>query len=394
MLSFKLNRKHFINTPLKNIFLLCFCSICLSVHAADTLTVSRLLNRILSLSINNNHDDIVGILPSFINDVSRYSEQKKDCTIFYNLITAQILQQYSSKLSEQDQQKADSFIQTTKNCLPHFQNNSGRPTWNFWRTDTIFTFPYSWWIPALRGNITLPDDMDDTVLTIPLLQTDDSTAIAVHQLMQRYTNQKKLQTTNTAYHEFKAYSAWFGKKFPVVFDVSVLCNILQFVHNYQLPMSSADTASIQFIIQTIQRKDYKKRPAFISPYYPEEAIVIYHYSKLLQTHGYNDLEPFRKLLIDAAIGLFNQTNNKLEQLILSNAIMKMGGQSPILYSFSEAVINEIEKNDFSFFTGNIPSYFQHTLKSISNSLHLLQYRHYCPAWNDALLIENILLREN
>lgn len=386
--------RHFIYTNLKIPFLFCCCIIFISAHADDTLLVSRLLNRILTLSTYSKNEDIPGLLPSFINDVPRYSEHKKDNTIFYNLITAQILQQYQLRLSDPDQQKVDSIIQTTKNCLPYFKNKSGRPTWNFWRTDTSFTFPYSWWIPALRGNITLPDDMDDTVLAIPLLNKDDSTAHEVHQLMQQYINQEKLSTTNTAYHTFKAYSAWFGKKFPVVFDVSVLCNVLQFVHQYQLPMNTADSASIQVIIKTIQRKDFLKRPAFVSPYYPQSAIILYHYSKLLQSHCYKDMEPYRKSLIETATKIFHQTNNKLEQLILSNAIMKMGGQCPTMYSFSEAVINEIEKNDFSFFMGNIPSYFQHTLKSLSNSLSLLQYRHYCPAWNDALMIENILLREN
>ncbi len=373
---------------------MCTCALCLQVHAADSVVVSRLLHRILSLSAVSKQNDHAGLLPSFINDVPRYSEHKKDYTIFYNLITAQILQQYRYRLSASNQQTLDSFIHRTKNCLPYFQHASGRPTWNFWATDTSFNFPYSWWIPALRGNITLPDDMDDTVMAIPLLSKDDSIANEVHELMQQYINRKKLYTTSAAYHNFNAYSAWFGKKIPVVFDVSVLCNILQFVHQYQLPMRAADSASLQLIIQTIQRKDFLRRPAFISPYYPQSAIIIYHYSKLLQFNSYKEMEPFRKLLIETAVELFNHTNNKFEQLILSNAILKMGGESPIGYSFSEAVIKEIEINDFSFFTGNIPSYFQHTIKSLSNGLRLLQYRHYCPAWNDALIIENILLQYN
>lgn len=378
---------------MKRFITILLCLFFWHANAGEPVTVSWLLNRIISQQDNRESGNFKALFPSYINDIARYSEHKKDQTIFYNLLTAQLLQQYRTYFSIADQIKIDTFIAQTQTCLPSFQNNTGRLTWNFWRTDTSFRFPYSWWIPALRGSVTLPDDMDDTVMALALVDTDKSTAKQIHLLMQQYINRGKLHTTSSAYKNYPAYSAWFGKKFPVVFDVSVLCNVLLFVHNSGLAMSHADSASLQLIIETIQRKDHIQRPAFISPYYPQTAIIIYHLSKLLQTNSFPPLEPFRQILIGTTESLYQKSDNLLEQIILNNAIMKMGSAAMGLNRVDIDKIEGIEKNDYSFFTGNIPSYFQHTLKSISNSVRLMQYRHYCPAWNDALLLENMLLQE-
>lgn len=378
---------------MKRLIAVLSCLIFLQANAGEPVTVNWLLNRIISQKDEREVGAVQALLPSYINDIARYSEHKKDQTIFYNLILVQLLQQYRQHFSANEQQRIDTFMAHTQNCLPYFKNKSGRITWNFWRTDTSFRFPYSWWIPALRGAVTLPDDMDDTVMALALTQNTDSTLKHLHALMQQYINRGNLHTTSAAYKDCQAYSAWFGKKFPVVFDVSVLCNVLLFVHNNKLEMSKADSASLQLIIKTIQREDYIRRPAFVSPYYPKTATIIYHFSKLLQTNRFTELEAHRKTLIEAATSLYKKSDNILEQIILSNAIMKMGSSIAPLKSVYREEIAVIEKNDYSFFTGNIPSYFQHTLKSISNGFRLMQYRHYCPAWNVGLLLENILLQE-
>lgn len=375
------------------LFAVLLCLISLATKAGEPVTASWLLKRITTQKDTRETGTLNALLPSYINDIPRYNEHKKDQTIFYNLITAQLLHQYRTSFAARDQQSIDSFLALTKNCLHHFQNNSGRHTWNFWRTDTSFRFPYSWWIPALRGNVTLPDDMDDTVLALALVDRADSVITQAHLLMQQYINRGHLHTTSSAYQDYPAYSAWFGKKFPVVFDISVLCNVLLFVHNNRLIMSDADNAGLQLIIKTIERNDHIRRPVFVSPYYPQTAIIIYHISKLLQTNSFSALEPFRQSLTVSALDLYQKTNDKLEQIILSNAIMKMGGLVGAMPVMHTDQIASIEKSNYAFFTGNIPSYFQHTLKSISNGFRIMQYRHYCPAWNDALLLENLLLQE-
>ena len=83
----------------------------------------------------------------------------------------------------------------------------------------------------------------------------------------------------------------------------------------------------------------------------------------------------------------------MEKIILSNAILKWGYTPPDLVL---PAINEIEKsveqNNFSFFIANLPSYFKDILKWLATRQHLGFYNYYCPAFNDALLLEYLILK--
>ena len=117
------------------------------------------------------------------------------------------------------------------------------------------------------------------ILFLGLLMNDENkdSAEALHQLMQSYINNNPpLKTTYKIYQNDSAYSTWFGKKFPVVFDVSVMCNVLSFVQENNLQWTKADSASLKYIIKTIQRNDIVKHPAFVSPYYANTSIILYH----------------------------------------------------------------------------------------------------------------------
>jgi len=140
------------------------------------------------------------------------------------------------------------------------KNKSGRNTYNFWRTDSSYTFPYTGWIHLIKSNTALPDDMDDTVFGMLALQADKKSAEQLHALMQFYinTNTANQKSIEPAYKKFHAYSTWFGKKFPVVFDVAVLCNILSFVQQNNLQWTHADSASLQLIVAVCNNGDYKK----------------------------------------------------------------------------------------------------------------------------------------
>jgi hypothetical protein len=213
-------------------------------------------------------------------------------------------------------------------------------------------------------------------------------------MMQHYINSKTpLKTTYRIYQEDSAYSAWFGKKFPVVFDVSVMCNVLGFVQQYDLQWTSADSASLQHIIKTIQRNDIEKHPAFISPYYANTAIILYHLARLMRIKPINELELIKPQLILRANERLKATNNLFEKIILSSALIKWDQHPPQL-QISINDFKQIEQNDLPFFIGNIPSYFNRSWKGKFIDLRLLMYNHYCPAWNDCLLLEYLLLSEN
>jgi hypothetical protein len=75
-------------------------------------------------------------------------------------------------------------------------------------------------------------------------------------------------------------------------------------------------------------------------------------------------------------------------MILGNALLKWK------ISIPPVAINasEIEKNDLPFFVGNIPSIFSLIFKKTLSRKKIGFYYHYCPAYNDVLLLEHLVLK--
>src|SRR6202008_510002 len=111
-----------------------------------------------------------------------------------------------------------------------------------------------------------------------------------------------------------AYSTWFGKKMPVVFDVSVLCNVLSFVQLNNLPWTKADSASLELIVKTIQRGDIIKHAVFVSPYYGNTSIILYHLARLMSIKPISRLEQLKPGLISLAQERLHAAGDPLEKI--------------------------------------------------------------------------------
>lgn len=360
------------------------------IFSQDSITVDYLLDKIETQQLKRNDFFIEGVFPSYVHASRKFNTKKKDNTIFYNTLVAYVLKDNYDKFSPEQKVICDSIIKRSEKASVYFKNKT-RNTYNFWRTDTATKFHYSWWLPIFEGKNSLPDDMDDTVLGLLMNDENKDSAKALHQLMQAYINRKPpLKTTYKVYQNDSAYSTWFGKKFPVVFDVSVMCNVLSFVQQNNLRWTKADSASLQYIIKTIQRNDIVKHPAFVSPYYANTSIILYHLARLMSIKRIPELENIKPQLIQIANDELKSTDNVFEKIILSSALIKWNEQPPQL-NISVNDFKNIEQNDLPFFIGNIPSYFKRCIKEKFIDLRLLMYNHYCPAWNDCLLLEYLLL---
>lgn len=375
------------------LFIVCLQIISLLCKAQDSVLVDHLIKRIAALQTTNDNFFLPGIFPSYISNNENFSTKKRDNNIFFNGLVAYTLNDIRPYLKPQEQQEIEA---TLNNANPVFQKfkNKYRNTYNFWRTDSAYEYPYAGVLKFTR-KISLPDDMDDTVLSLLATDADDSTAKAVHALMQQFVNSdsNKVRSMLDVYDRLPAYSTWFGKKFPVVFDVSVLCNILSFVQAYNLEWTSADTASLAVITATIKHNYHISLPVYASPYYPQTSLILYHIARLMSVKKIPELEALKtKLVIDAAKQLA-QSDNLLERVILSSAILKWGYMPPNIALPSTAEItNTIEQNDFCFFTGNIPSYFKDVSRFIATKKKIGFFYHYCPAYNDVLLLEYLTLK--
>lgn len=367
----------------------------LNVFAQDSMYINYLVKRISEQQIKKDKFFMPGIFPSYISGREKFNTKKVDNTIFYNLLIYYNINEYYPLLNDENKKLADDINNNTKKLLPKFKNKNGRNTYNYWRTDSTFRFPYTWWIPIVRGHVSLPDDMDDTVLGQLANDATDSVASQIHALMQQYINTNgNLKTTYSTYKKYKTYSTWFGKKVPVVFDVCVLCNVLTFIEKEHLPFSATDIAAVDLMVKTIETNDYIKHPHFVSPYYGKTSLILYHLSRLMSAGKINELEKFKSQLIDEATSQLNNSDNVLEKIILSSALIKWGEKPAVLILPPVAQIkNEIEKNNFPFFIGNIPSYLKQPFKENMINRNMLLFYHYCPAWNDALLLEYILLSQ-
>lgn len=362
------------------------------VVAQDSLTVDYLLDKIETQQLKHNSYFIEGLFPSYINARRKFKTKKKDNTIFYNTLVAYVLEDNYNKFSPEQKVVCDSIIARSKRASAYFKNKT-RNTYNFWRTDTAVKFNYSWWLPIFKGNSALPDDMDDTVLGLLMRTENKDSAEVLHRFMQAYINNKPpLKTTYKIYQNDSAYSTWFGKEFPVVFDVSVMCNVLDFIQQNNLQWTKADSASLKHIITTIERNDIVKHPAFISPYYANTSIILYHLARLMSIKPVKELENIKSQLIQTAQRQLQLSDNIFEKVILNIALIKWQ-QKPQPLNIDMNDFRNIEQNDLPFFIGSIPSYLNRSIKGKFIDLRLLMYNHYCPAWNDCLLLEYILLKQ-
>jgi len=371
--------------------------LCKGADAQADTTAIYLLHRIALSQNTTDNFFIKGIFPSYIARGEAFTTKKKDNNIFYNGLVFYTLRHTHPYLNDAGQQLADSIYSTALQPFGKFKNKKGRNTYNFWRTDSVYTFPYTWWIHLLRGNTALPDDMDDTVLGLMANNNDSANAQAVHKLMQQYINSDTAnkKSIEKKYRGYKAYSTWFGKKFPVVFDVCVLANVLTFVQEYNLPWTAADTASLNLIIAAVQNGDYISRPRFVSPYYGRASIILYHLARLMSVKKIPALESIKPALHDAALQIAQQSTNTLEKIIACTALMKWGYTAPVIkLPLPVAIPAQIEQNDMPFFIGNIPSYFPNGLKAFFMRTGTGLFYHYCPAYNDALLLEYIVLLQS
>lgn len=365
-------------------------------QAQDSKYIDFLMHRISEQQVQYDSFFLPGIFPSYVSNKQKFSNKKGDNNMFYNGLITVLLNDLRSELDENNQRILDSINLRNAPLLKRFANKSGRPTYNYWRTDSTFVFPYTWWVPVLRGFVTLPDDMDDTVYGLMSLNAPDSTARKAHELMQSFVNsdQKKVKGWPKKYNSIPAYSVWFGKKFPVLFDVTVLSNVLFFVQKNNLPWTKADSASLALIVKVLKNGDHMTKPIFSSPNYGTSILILYHLSTLMSVKPIPELENIKQeLMMDAALA-YQNTNNVLEKIVLGITFLRWGYLPPEIELPSiNQWTTQIEENDMVSFVANIFSYFPKILMKELVKREWGIFYPYCPAYNNALVLEYLLLRQ-
>jgi hypothetical protein len=304
-------------------WLVCFWCI---AYAASSQPIQEadLVQRIFELQKLQRPLLLEGIIPSYVARKPIMSEAKINNNIFFNDLLIVTLQNLEPSLRHH-KAVVDSIIQRARVPFHKFANRKGRGTYNFWRTDSAYAFPYGWWVNVFHSDYAPPDDLDVTALSMLALANDSSSIARIHMIMQSYThNGKKSRSVDKNYQSFHFYSSWFGKKFPVVLDVCVLTNVLYMVQSQNLRWTKADSASLDLIVASIQNRDIVRQPLGISPYYGKTSLLLYHISRLMYVRAIPKLEALKPTLYALALNELEHQEDLLEKIIISTALMKWG----------------------------------------------------------------------
>lgn len=354
--------------------------------------VLELLQHIRREQSTGGRDFTAGGFPSFREYQGRKGIYKNDDNVFFTGLVLMTLREHYPSFSPQQQLLADSIIRDALPSFHHFRNLQGRQTFNFWPTDPPVIFPDGGWLNLFNRPRALPDDLDATSISLLALDVPDSVASSVHQVMQEFSNNGRweLKKTFPEYDTMEVYSTWFGKKIPVDMDASVVCNILNMVNRYQLELSGVDSASISFLARIIRNRHHQSHPVKVSPYYGTTALILYHYSRLMEHAAYPVLEELKPQLINDALGEYNKATTLPEKIILRTALHRWGTEAPE----DTIMLSDLEKDlgdaPFVFFIANMGAIFPEGIAHRVATGNAGRFNYYCPAYNYTLMLENLM----
>lgn len=365
-----------------------------AAYAADSLPTNQVLARIRYLQKMQSGDFPAGIFPAY-REYNHRTVAKADDNPFFTGLIALTLQNLRAYLSPAEQAVCDSICADAQPAYRLYRNKKGRPTWNFWRTNPTVVFPHSGWINLMNRTHALPDDIDDTNIILLASGAAGDTVKAVHGLMQAHTNtgknRKKMRYKE--YQGIEAYSTWFGISFPVDIDVCVLSNVLYTFLRYNIPFTHADSASLQFICTAIDNGHYITKPSYVSPHYARTPIILYHISRLMEAGRLEALEQRRPGLIAEARRQFDAAKNPVDKIMLATVLMRWGQAVPaMIWQVEAGIFPYFENNDFSFFVASMTSILPDPLRQWLGSTGTGRFFYYCPAYNDLLLLEYLVLQ--
>lgn len=353
--------------------------------------VDSLVSLLSSMQVKRDDFYFGGTFPVY-RRYGRAVRLKQDNSIFFTGLIALVLKETRGALSPSASRVGDSILSRAVASYVHFRNPSGAPTFNFWRADPPLIFPNSWFLNHFDETNQLPDDLDDTAILWLTMDAPDSTVRRVKALMEAHANgvTNRIRNTLPEYRNLPAYSTWFGVKMPVDFDFCVLCNVLYFVSSYGLPLSVQDSASVEYLRQVIVRGQWLDRAAYVAPHYGRPPILLYHISRLLTRLSVPALDTLKPALLADARAAYGHSDNWLDSVLLSTAVIRLGGAPPPLPRFSEAALQDHWP---TFFVASFSAYFPQFFKRMLLHSQVIKYYFSCPAYRVALYLENQVLRE-
>lgn len=331
--------------------------------------------------------DETGLFPSVRrNDAIGY--KRPDTNVFFTALTVFTLQNLRNDISPDSQLLIDQIQQRAVQAYPIFQNKEGLNTYNFWPTRPSRHFPTGYLFHRFE-HFRIPDDIDDTAMVYLTTNPSPETQLGLKTKLAQHANgsqPQRIQNTYADYRELRAYSTWFGKNMGVDFDACALSNILYCIYQYGLPRNQHDADSLTYLRSIVESGRYTTEPFRCAPHYARTSLIIYHLARLMAAFPIPELEPIRLQLIGDAHKQLSRVTNRVEQMILSTSLLRLGESVPLL------TIDSIEPDvkTFHFFiAGLLTAYEQPWLRRFANR-PITQMRWQCEAHSWALVAEYVI----
>jgi hypothetical protein len=135
-----------------------------------------------------------------------------------------------------------------------------------------------------------------------------------------------------------------------------------------------------------------KRPVYISPSYVKPAVLIYHVARLIEAFEIGELSLYKAQLIADANKLLAKANNIMERIILRTALLRLGAAAPELTINSISDFEKTDQDQFVFFQARAAFAQPTPVKQVFLHWNYLIYSFYCAAYNKALWLEYLILK--
>ncbi|CAN5191790.1 hypothetical protein BH09BAC4_BH09BAC4_13410 [soil metagenome] len=349
------------------------------------LTTEAIIQRIADLQEKS------GLFPS-VRSNATLKYRRADTNIFFTASTVFVLQKLRPHVNDGTKVLIDRIQERAENAYALFRNKDGLTTYNFWPTRPSKHFPNGYLFHRFE-HFRIPDDIDDTAMVFLTTNPSRTDQLWLQNKLSQHANRsqgRQIQNTYPDYRDLRAYSTWFGKNMGIDFDACALSNMLYCIYQFDLPRNQHDTDSLTYLRAIVESGRYVSEPFRCAPHYARTSLIIYHLARLIAAFNMPELEPIRPRLIADGQQKLVQATNRVEQILLSTALLRLGEQAPKLS------IDGIEQDftTFNFFiAGLLTAYEQPLLRRFADR-SIVQMRWQCEAHCWALVAEYVVLMMN
>ena len=349
------------------------------------LTTEAIIQRIADLQ------DKSGLFPSVRRNAT-LGYRRADTNIFFTASTVFVLQNLRPYVTDDTEVLIDQIQEQAVNAYRLFRNKDGLTTYNFWPTRPSRHFPNGYLFHRFE-HFRIPDDIDDTAMVYLTTNPSRTDQLWLKNKLSQHANGsqgRQIQNTYPDYRDLCAYSTWFGKNMGIDFDACALSNMLYCVYQFDLPRNQHDTDSLTYLRSIVESGRYVSEPFRCAPHYARTSLIIYHLARLMAAFNIPELESIRPRLIADGLQKLAEATNRVEQILLATALLRLGEQVP------EVKIDGI-KQDFTtfnfFIAGLLTAYEQPLLRRFADR-SIVQMRWQCEAHCWALVAEYVVLMMN